>query len=143
MKFRATVVQSGKTATGVRVPDEVVDGLGAGRRPAVLVRIGDYSYRTSVGSMGGVFMLPISAEVRAGAGVAAGDDVEFELTLDTEVREVVVPEDLAAAFDEAARAKFDALSYSAKRRLVTPVDDAKTPETRQRRIAKVVEGLQG
>ncbi|MFD9738284.1 YdeI/OmpD-associated family protein [Umezawaea sp. NPDC059074] len=143
MRFRATVLQSGKTATGVRVPDEVVDGLGSGRRPAVLARIGDYEYRTSVGSMGGVFMLPISAEVRAGAGVAAGDDIEVELALDTAVREVVVPEDLAAALDDAARARFDALSYSAKRRLVMPIDDAKTPETRQRRVAKVVEGLQG
>ncbi len=143
MNFQATVLLSGKTATGVQVPDEVVTGLSSSRRPAVLVRINDYGYRSTIASMGGVFMLPISAEVRAGAGIAAGDLVEVSVELDEGVREVVVPEDLAAAMDPEARRRFDALSYSAQRRLVIPVGDAKTPETRQRRIAKVVEGLRG
>jgi len=58
MKFRAMIEQNGKTATGVRVPPEVVDGLGAGKRPAVRVTINGYTYRSTVGVMGGVFMLP-------------------------------------------------------------------------------------
>jgi hypothetical protein len=142
MNFEATVLLNGKTATGVQVPDEVVAALGSGKRPAVRVRINGYAYRSSIATMAGVHMLPVSAEVRAGAKIAAGDTVEVTVELDTEPREVAVPEDLAAAMDPEARRRFDALSYSAKRRLVIPVQDAKTAETRQRRIAKAVEGLQ-
>jgi len=87
------------------------------------------------------------AENRAAAGVAAGDeidvDLELELELDTESREVEVPADLATALGAVpgARAAFDRLSYSHQRRWVLSVDDAKTPETRQRRIDKAVAEL--
>ncbi len=143
MRFRAVIEQSGKTATGIRVPAEVVEALGSGRRPPVTVTIGGYSYRTTVGVMAGAFMLPVSAEHRAGAGIAAGDEVEVEVVLDTEPREVAVPEDFAAALaaDDAAKRSFDGMSYSHKQRWVLSVTDAKTPETRQRRIAKAIEEL--
>jgi hypothetical protein len=109
----------------------------------VRVTIGDYSYRSSIASMGGVFMISVSAEVRAGAGVSAGDVVDVGIDVDTEPREVEVPPDLAAALDEDANARafFERLSFSNKRRLVTPIVDANTDETRQRRIAKTVESL--
>jgi hypothetical protein len=144
MRFRATVELGGKTATGIEVPEDVIAGLGSGKKPAVHVTIGEYRYRSTVATMGGRFMLPVSAEVRAGAGVAAGDEVDVEVELDTEPREVTVPADLSTALDEnpAARAAFDALSYSNKRRHVLAVDGAKTAETRTRRIAKIVETLQ-
>ena len=142
MNFEATVLLSGKTATGVQVPDEVVAALGSGKRPAVKVKINEFSYRSTVATMSGVYMLPISAEVRAGANVSAGDVVEVTLELDTEPREVEVPADLDAAMTPGARAAFDGLSYSGKRRLIIPINDAKTPETRQRRIVKTVESLE-
>jgi uncharacterized protein YdeI (YjbR/CyaY-like superfamily) len=93
--------------------------------------------------MGGVFMLPVSAEIRASAGVAAWDEVEVEVELDTAPREVVVPPDFAAALDADAEAKrnFDALSYSNKRRHVLSIEGAKSDETRQRRVAKALEEL--
>ena len=141
MKFRSTLQLAGKTATGIEVPPEVVDSLGSGRKPAVTVTLnGRHTYRSSVASMGGVFMLPVSAEHRAGAGVAAGDVVDVDLELDTAPREVVVPQDLSDALDAdpAARAFFDGLSYSNRLRHVLAVDGAKTEETRQRRIAKAV-----
>ncbi len=143
--FRATVEQSGKTATGIEVPAEVVAALDAGKRPAVTVTIGNYTYRSTLGAMGGRSMIPLSAEHRSAAGVAAGDEVEVTLEVDTAPREVEVPADLATALDAvpAARAAFDALSYSAKRRIVLPVGDAKTAETRARRIAKAVSDLGG
>jgi hypothetical protein len=143
MRFRATVELGGKTATGVRVPAEVVEGLGSGRKPPVSVTINDHTYRSTVATMGGVFMLPVSAEVRAAAGVEAGDEVDVEIRLDSAPREVTVPPDFAAALDAdaAARHFFDGLSYSNKRRIVSPIEDAKTPETRQRRIDKSVDAL--
>jgi Bacteriocin-protection, YdeI or OmpD-Associated/Domain of unknown function (DUF1905) len=143
MRFRTTIVQSGKNTTGIQVPDEVVEALGSGKRPAVKVTVNGYSYRSTVASMGGVFMVSLSAEHRAGARVAGGDEVEVDLELDSAPREVAVPPELVAALDAepAARATFDGLSYSNKSWHVLQVTGAKTEETRQRRIARSVEAL--
>jgi hypothetical protein len=143
MRFRTTVELGGKTATGMRVPDDVVAGLGSHKRPPVRVTINGYTYRSTIAVMGGVFMLPLSAENRAGAGVAAGDDVEVEIELDNEPRVVTVPDDFAAALDRDADARraFDALSYSNKSRHVIAIEQAKTPETRARRIEKALNTL--
>jgi uncharacterized protein DUF1905/bacteriocin resistance YdeI/OmpD-like protein len=143
MRFRATIEQSGKTATGIRVPDEVVEDLGAGKRPAVRVTIKGHTYRSTVASMGGVFMVGVSAENRASAGVAAGDKVDVDIELDTAPREVTVPSDFAKALkrDAAARRTFDGLSYSNKQWHVLSIEGAKTDETRQRRIAKSISAL--
>ena len=140
MRFHATIQLNGKTATGIQVPDDVLSALGAGKRPPISVTINGYTYRTSVGTMGGVFMIPVTAEVRPRAGVAAGDAVDVDIALDTQPREVTVPTDLADALADAPDAKrfFDGLSYSEKRRLVIPIEDAKAPETRARRIAKTM-----
>jgi hypothetical protein len=140
MRFRATIEQRGKTATGIRVPDEIVARLGAGKRPAVRVTINGHTYRSTVASMGGVFMVGVSAENRAGAGVAAGDEVDVGIELDTAPREVTVPSDFANALqrDKAAKRTFDGLSYSNKQWHVLSIEGAKTAETRQRRIAKSI-----
>jgi hypothetical protein len=143
MRFRTTVELGGKTATGLPVPAEVVEGLGAGKRPAVLVTIGAHTYRSTIGSRGGAFLLPVSAENRAAAGIAAGDEVDVDVEVDTEPREVTVPDDLAAALagDEAARRTFEALPYSHRQRHVLAVEGTKNPETRQRRVEKALEML--
>ncbi|HEX5440645.1 MAG TPA: YdeI/OmpD-associated family protein [Ktedonobacterales bacterium] len=143
MKFRATVELGGKTATGIQVPAQVVEDLGSAKRPRVRVRINGYTYRSTVAPIGGVFMLPVSAEVRERAGVAVGDEVEVEVQLDTEPREVTLPPDFAAALDGDVDAKrfFDGLSYSNKQRLVLAIAGAKTSETRQRRITSTVSTL--
>lgn len=143
MRFRATVELGGKTATGIEVPEDVVTGLGQGRRPKVTVTIRGYTYRSSVAPMGGRFMLPVSAEVRDGAGVAAGDEIDVDIEPDTEPREIEVPVDLANALDRDAEARrvFHGLSYSRKQRLVLPIEAAKTAETRQRRVARAIETL--
>jgi hypothetical protein len=143
MKFKAAVLLSGRTATGIEVPAHVVEGLGGGKRPAVNVRINGHAYRSTVAPMGGVFMLPISAEHRERAGVAAGDTVQVELSLDTEERTLTMPADFqeALAGDAAARRFFESLSYSRKQRFTVPIEQAKAPETRQRRIDKAVTDL--
>jgi len=143
MRFRTTIRQSGKTATGIQVPDEVVEALGSGKRPAVRVTVNGYTYRSTVAVLSGVSMVGVNAEHRAGAGVAGGDEVEVDIELDTAPREVSVPDDLAAAIDAepVARRTFDGLSYSNKSWHVLQVTGAKTEQTRQRRIAKSVDIL--
>lgn len=143
MRFTTTLELAGKTATGFRVPGSVVERLGKGKRPPVVVTINGYSYRNTVAVYGDEFLIGVAAEHRAAAGVKAGDVVEVDLELDTAPREIEVPPDFAAALDKDREAKrfFDGLSYSNKRRLTLAIDDAKTPETRQRRIEKSVNQL--
>lgn len=134
---------AGKTAAGIEVPPEVVAALGPTKRPAVRVTINGYTYRSTVAVLGGRFMVGVSNEVRSRAGVAAGEDVDVEMELDTAPREVTVPPELALelARDAAARSAFEGLSYSRKRLLVDPVANAKTDETRDRNVAKAMSTL--
>ncbi|MCP2322031.1 hypothetical protein HDA40_000538 [Hamadaea flava] len=143
MKFQAVIELHGKTATGIVVPDEVVEALAAGKRPAVRATIREHTYETTIAPMGGRFLMPVSSDVRAAAGVAAGDEVEVTVEVDAAPRQVEVPDDLAAALDAvpAARKTFDGLSVSLRKYHVTQVTGAKTDETRQRRIEKSVATL--
>jgi bacteriocin resistance YdeI/OmpD-like protein/uncharacterized protein DUF1905 len=143
MRFRTTILQGDKTATGIRIPDEVVQALAAGKRPAIRVTIRGYTYRSTVAVMGGAFMVGVSAQNREGAGVAGGDEVDVDIELDTAPREVTLPVDFATALDADpdARRTFDGLSYSNKGWHVLSIEGAKTSETRQRRIAKSIEAL--
>jgi hypothetical protein len=143
MKFGAKIELAGKTATGIEVPAAVVAKLGSSKKPAVHVTIKGYTYRSTVASMGGRFMLPISGQVREAAGVAAGEKVDVDVELDTAPREVTVPAHFARALsrDAAAKRFFEGLSFSNKQRIVISIEAAKTPETRQRRIAKAVGSL--
>jgi hypothetical protein len=129
-------------ATGISVPAEAIAVLGGKKKPPVIVTINGFTYRSTVAAYGDLYLIPLSQERRAAAGVAAGDVVEVTLELDTEPRTVEVPDDLAAALDEAgARAAFDALSYSARKEHVRQVESAKAQETRERRITKIVAAL--
>jgi len=145
MRFSTTVELGGKTATGMEVPAEVVTALGAGKKPAVQVTVNGHSYRSTIATMGGRFLLPLAAEHRTAAGLAAGDAVEVDVELDTAPRTVDVPTDLAAALDAdpEVRRRFDALSYSLQRRHVLAVDGARTDATRERRVAGVLAALTG
>lgn len=140
MRFRTTIDPAGKNAAGFKVPPEVVAALGKGKRPPVRVTIAGYTYRSTVAVYGDQYLIGVSAENRAAAGVAAGDEVDVDLELDTAPREVSVPPDLARALDAApdARRFFDGLSYSNRSWFVLGIEDARTPETRARRIDKAI-----
>jgi hypothetical protein len=143
LRFHTTILQGDKTATGIRVPDEIVEALGSGKRPAVTITINGYTYRSSIAVLGGAYMVGVNADNRIGAGVAGGDEVDVDIELDTAPREVIVPDDFAAALDAepAARRTFEGLSYSNKSWHVLSINGAKADETRQRRITKSVEAL--
>jgi hypothetical protein len=145
MRFRAKIELAGKTAAGFEVPADTLESLGSGKRPPVRVTINGHTYRTSVGTMGGRFMVGVSAENRKSAGVAGGGEVDVDLELDSQPREVVLPPDFKKALDRepAARRFFDGLSYSQRRWFVLGIEEAKTAETRLRRIDKAVDRLRG
>ena len=141
MRFESRVELGGKTATGIPIPDEVIEGLGGSNRPSVTIAVNGYTYRTTAVRMGGRFLVPLSAENREAAGVAAGDEIVVDIENDTAPREVVLPADLEAALDDAARTAYDGLSYTHRKEWVRWVEEAKKPETRATRIEKTVTGL--
>ena len=131
MRFRATIELGGKTATGIVVPDEVVAALNGGKRPGVQVTVGSHTYRSTVGSMGGRFLIPLSAEHRDAAGVGPGDDVEVSVELDTEPRQIAVPDDLAKALagDPTAQRFFDGLAFTHRKEWVRWITGSKRADT--------------
>jgi hypothetical protein len=143
MRYRTTILGTGQNTTGIPVPPEVVEALGAGKRPPVRVTVGGHTYRSSIATMDGTPMISLSAENRAAAGVAAGDQVDVDVELDTQPREVTVPPALAEALarDPEAKAVFDSLSYSRRLRYALDVEGAKTPETLARRVEKTMDSL--
>ena len=132
MRFHTTIRLHGKTATGIEIPPAVIEALGAGKKPPVRVTINGKTYRSTVASRGGGFLVGVSAENRELTGVVGGDEVDVDIELDTEPREVAVPEDLATALagDPAARTFFEGLTFSQKRWYVGPIVEAKADATR-------------
>jgi hypothetical protein len=138
--FNTSVKAMTEKATTLPVPAEAVAALGTQKKPRVVVSVNGYTYRSTVQSYGGEFLLPFSAADREAAGVKAGDRVDVTLELDLEPRTVEVPEELAAALADkpGAAAAFDALPYSKRKDFARQVSEAKAQETRDRRIANIL-----
>ena len=141
--FEATLTSSGPT--GIEVPAEVVESFNAGKRVPVVVTIGDYSYRSTVAPYRGPYMISVSAENRAAAGISHGDTITVTLEHDTAPRVVEVPADLQTALDAnpAAQSAWSTLSYSGQNAHALAIVGAKTAVTRSRRVADVIARLHG
>ncbi|MDQ0903346.1 MULTISPECIES: YdeI/OmpD-associated family protein [unclassified Paenibacillus] len=142
--FTTSVMQAqGKNATGISIPAEVIAALSGHKKPSVTVSLNGYTYRSTVAVMGNEFLLPLSAAHREASGLKAGDQVEVILNLDLEPRTVEIPDDLRAALSsqEGAIEAFEALAFSKRKEFVRQVDDAKTQDTRHRRILGIVTKL--
>jgi hypothetical protein len=143
MHLDTTMGQNGNN-TGIEVPADLVEQLGGGKRAAVTVTVNGYTYVSTIGVMGGRFLIPFSSDRRAATGIKGGDPISVDIELDTAPRTVDVPADLAGALDAAgARAAFDALSPSQRKAHVTNVEAAKAADTRARRVDAVVAKLKG
>ncbi|MDR6906310.1 hypothetical protein J2X63_001996 [Agromyces sp. 3263] len=144
MRFETTMLLTGNN-TGIEVPPDVIEALGAGRKPAVTVSVNGYEYRSTVAVMGGRHLIPFSSDKRAATGIQGGDPIVVDVEVDTAPRTVEVPDDLAAALEATpgARAAFDALAPSARKAHVTNVESAKAAETRQRRVDAIIAKLAG
>jgi hypothetical protein len=143
MRLTAELASHGGNTAGFVIPDEFVAELGGGRRPKVVLTVNGHSFRTSIARMGDRFLLGLSQERRAEAGVAAGDVLDLDIALDTAPREVEVPADLAArlAADPVAAAGWEAAAYSHRKEWARAIEDAKKPETRAARLEKTLDAL--
>jgi putative ribosome biogenesis GTPase RsgA len=128
---------------GLEVPEELVEALGGGKRPRVTITINGHSWRSRVAIMRGRNLIGLSNADRKAAGVVTGDRVEVELELDLEPRVVVEPADFATALDAEplARSAFDRLTDSQKSQHLRLIENAKKPDTRARRIEKMLATL--
>ncbi len=142
--LKAVLEINEKNATGIAIPNEILSEFGTNKKTFVKAKIKNQTFRTSIASVGGKYFLGISSDIIANADIDAGDEIDVELQLDSEIKDVVVPEDLKLALEQndAALRNFNQLSHSNKRRLLIPIDEAKTEETRQRRIDKIINVLQ-
>jgi bifunctional DNA-binding transcriptional regulator/antitoxin component of YhaV-PrlF toxin-antitoxin module len=129
--------------TGINVPEEIVEKLGSGKKPAVNVTVNDFTYRNTIAVMGGKFMISFSSDLRKKTGIKGGDKVTVQLELDDKPREVILPSDFKEILNKNQKAKtfFETLSHSNKQKYVLPIDQAKTDETRKRRIEKAINDL--
>jgi antitoxin component of MazEF toxin-antitoxin module len=141
--FKSVMTKTGANTTGVVIPPRVMSDLGGGARPAVEVTINDYTFRTTVGAMKGLAMIPFSAQHRAASGIAGGDRIEVQLAIDTQPRTTKVPKDLAKSLAEEPElfALFEKLAPSRRKADIENVESAKAPETRARRIASILSRL--
>jgi hypothetical protein len=144
LRFSTTLLQAGKTATGIKIPDDIIEKLGGGKRPLVKVTINNFTYRSAVAVMGGAYMVGVNAENREAAKVKGGDKIDVTIELDTEERTVDVPAEFLKMLNKIATAKkkFDTLSNSKKKALIIAIANAKTDETRYRNIEKALTILQ-
>jgi hypothetical protein len=143
--FRTVLAQKGNNV-GIVVPEEVVLSFGVGKRVPVVVTVnGGYSYRNTISSMGGQYLISFNADTRAKTGLGGGDEVEITLEHDAAPRTVELPPELAAALggDAAALAAWEKLPPSAQKEHARQIADAKTDETRERRVAKIADALRG
>jgi hypothetical protein len=138
MKLRLELEATGGSTAGFRIPDAVVDELGAGRRPKVAATVGGYTWRSSIARMGDSFWLGMSKDNRTGAGVEAGQTLDLEVVVNDAPRTVDLPEELAPVADAWSR-----LSYSNQRRISESISGAKKPETRAARVEKALAELSG
>lgn len=143
MRYRTTLLLFGPNNTGIPVPEEVLASLGHGRRPPVRVTVNGYTYRTTVAPYNDQILMPFNAQHRAASGLRGGEEIEVDLVVDDEPREVAIPPDLAAVLDAdpAAAAFFAGLSYTNRKAYVTWIEDAKKPETRAARVTKALDML--
>jgi hypothetical protein len=142
MRFLARV-EPAQPMHGLEVPPAVVEALAAGKRPTVTITINGHSWRSRVAIMRGRYLLGLSNANRQAAGVVTGDEVDVDVELDTEPRVVVEPADFARVLDAdpVARTAYERLAYGRKLQYVRAIESAKKPETRKRRIEKVVATL--
>jgi len=126
----------------ILIPFDVKEAFGKAR-PPVRVTVGDVTFRTTVSVYGGRSLIGLRREIREAAGVKTGDRVPIIVTLDTDERTVDPPADLKRAFgkNSAAKRGWESLSFTHKLEHARAIEDAKKPETRERRVAKALEML--
>ncbi|MBU0508564.1 YdeI/OmpD-associated family protein [bacterium] len=140
-QFTAKLVSSGPGGVYIEIPFDVEKEYGARGRVPVKATFDGEPYRGSIFPYGGVHLLLVLKAIRQKLDKDVGDSVRVTLELDTQTREVKLPDDFRKALGKNKKAKtvFEDFSYNHRREYVMWIESAKQAETRARRIAKAVE----
>ena len=139
-RFRALVERGEGSVCAIHIDFDVEKAFGKRGRVPVRGTLNGAPFRARIFKMGGRPFMVVNRELREAAGVSGGETVPVTVEHDTEPRVVTPPDDFARALkeNEDAQATWDKLSYTHRREYVEHIEDAKKPETRQRRIEKSV-----
>ena len=135
---------TGSEAARFTVPFDAAKFFGTRARVPVSGTVNGYPFRSSIFPTGqGTHYMVVNRETREGAKVRAGDTVSFVMERDEGPRVITPPAELARALgaNRGARAAWDKLSYSHQKEHARAVEDARRPETRARRVEKVIAEL--
>jgi uncharacterized protein DUF1905/bacteriocin resistance YdeI/OmpD-like protein len=130
----------------VPVPREVAAKLGLKGMPKIAAVIAGQMYRGSLMPMGdGTYCLGVLKSIQDAAGVGFGDTISVEIELDSAPRVVEPPADLARAIatSKTMAASWEMLSFTNKKEMARSLEEAKKPETRERRLASALAKLRG
>ena len=135
--------QSGTEVAALKPPFDVVEVFQSKGRIPVKGTINGFPFRSSLMNMGDGHMMVVNAEMRAGAKCKAGDQVSVVMELDEEKRTVEVPRCLKKIINSDPKAKefWPKLSFTHQKEYVREIEGAKKPETRQNRIAAMMDSL--
>ena len=137
-----TIIKAFGNNTGIVVPEEKLLELNAGKKPPVKVNVNGYEYQSSIASMSGYFLIPLSKELRLNSGLKGNDEVDVILTLESKDRNVEVPLELIQILkDNNLLELFDKQSYSNRKEMVRLVVDAKKEDTKMKRLSQIVNQL--
>jgi hypothetical protein len=135
--------QAGSEVTALKPPFDVVAIFQRKGRVPVKGTINGFPFCSSLMNMGDGHMMAVNAQMRAGAKCTAGDKVAVVMELDEEPRTVEVPGYLKKMIASDARASefWPRLSFTHQKEYVREIAGAKRPETRQKRIAAMMDAL--
>ena len=137
-----TVILGFGNHAAIEIPDDILKQLGANKRAPLKVTVNDYTYQSTAAGMNGQCLVVFPQKDRQAANAKAGDEIEVTLELDAGIREVDVPEQLAKALkDTKLLDTFNSLTYSKRKEFARQVTEAKSAETKTRRIEKVIAAL--
>ena len=143
-KFKIKLIgHEGTSVAALKPPFDVVEVFQRKGRVPVKGTVNGFPYRSSLMNMGDGHMMAVNAQLRAGANCKGGDTVEVVMELDEDERKVEVPAYLKKIINSDAKAKefWPKLSFTHQKEYVREIDGAKRPETREKRVAAMMDAL--
>ena len=139
--FDATIKEGRGGGAFVELPFDAKAVFGTARAKVKVTFDGE-PYRGTIAPMGGAYLIGVLKDIRRTIGKDIGDTVSVTVQMDDTPREVPVPADVASALKQARLdGVFDGMAFTHRREYINAINEAKKPETRQRRINSMLAAL--
>ena len=140
--YKTTILGFGNHAA-IEIPDEILTKLGANRRAPLKITLNGYTYQSTATAMDGKCLVVFPTRNRQASGVNSGDTLDVTLELDSGYRNVDIPTELLERLKQSGLTQiFHDLTYSKRKEFARQIAEAKSPETKSRRLEKILQSLQ-